>query len=106
MLRKDFIAKLSEKFDLPKNQTDKMINQVFEAITEILLQNDEIALPGFGKFGVQHKAAHHGRNPRTGEKLSIKAKAVPIFKASSILKETMAKKVKVKLTDKNNKKKK
>jgi nucleoid DNA-binding protein len=51
-------------------------------------------LPGFGKFVLTHKLARTGHNPQTGEEIKIAARAVPIFKPSSVLKEAVAKAVK------------
>ena len=101
MKQKDFIDILSRKTTLSKKDIADFLGKVFETVKNVLLQNDEISFNGFGKFSLKHKPARTGRNPKTGAALKIPARALPVFKSSSILKEAVSKKVKVKKTEKN-----
>jgi len=96
MLKKEFIDKLADKLDSTKANAERIAETVFETISQILIKDDEITWPGFGRFTVTHKAARAGRNPATGKVIKIAAKAVPTFKATTQLKEQVAKKVKAK----------
>lgn len=96
MLKKEFIEKLADALETTKADAEKKADAVFEAIVQLLLQDDDILWPGFGRFSVTHKAARTGRNPATGKSLKIAAKAVPTFKVATQLKERVKKKVKAK----------
>ena len=96
MLKKEFIEKLANTLDSTKADAERLAEAVFETISQILVKDDEITWPGFGRFTVTHKAARTGRNPATGKTIKIAAKAVPTFKAATQLKEQVAKKVKAK----------
>ena len=60
---------------------------VFESIIETLNQGEKIELRGFGSFRVRERGARRGRNPKTGDPVSIPAKRVPYFKPGKELKE-------------------
>ena len=61
------------------------------AITDALKADDKVQIVGFGSFEVKKKAAHMGRNPRTGEAMEIAASRTPTFKASKTLKDALEK---------------
>ena len=60
------------------------------AITDALKAEDKVQIVGFGSFEVKKKAAHMGRNPRTGETMKIAASKNPTFKAGKALKDAVA----------------
>lgn len=93
MHRKEFFDGLSKRLSLSKKQTTVVLDNIFQFITEILCKDDEINFSAFGKFMNVHKPFKLGRNPKTGEPFKIPAKAVPIFKPSSALKERIKKNV-------------
>ena len=72
-----------------KKEAGEAVNAVFDTITKALSKGQEIVLTGFGKFSVSKRAARMGVNPRTGEKIKIKATTVPKFKAGKSLKEAV-----------------
>jgi DNA-binding protein HU-beta len=82
----DAVASLS---DLKKSEATKAVDAVFEAITKSLKKGDEVRLVGFGTFAVTKRGASEGRNPRTGEKIKIKASKQPKFKAGKGLKDAV-----------------
>ena len=62
---------------------------VFDVIKEGVVLGEEVSIVGFGKFGVTERSAREGRNPQTGEKISIEASKSPKFKASSVFKDAV-----------------
>ena len=65
------------------------VDSVFKAITDALRDGARVQITGFGTFNVRERAAREGRNPRTGEAVTIPASRSPAFKASRSLKETV-----------------
>ncbi len=67
----------------------KIVNTVFDEITEGLTQGDRIELRGFGAFSVKVRKARTGRNPRSGEPVEVSEKAIPYFKTGKQLHERL-----------------
>ena len=65
------------------------VNAVFETIGEALAKNEEVRIAGFGTFSTKHRPARTGRNPRTGEAVSIPASVAPAFRAGKALKDAV-----------------
>ena len=65
------------------------VDGVFEAIGEALANGEEARILGFGTFGARNRPARTGRNPRTGESVSIAAVTVPVFKPGKTLKDAV-----------------
>lgn len=91
MSKAELVAKIAEKADLSKKDSEKALNAALEAIVEALKKGDKVQLIGFGTFEVSKRAAREGINPATGKKIKIAATNVPKFKAGSKLKEAVAK---------------
>ncbi|MCI4589069.1 HU family DNA-binding protein [Sphingobium sp. BYY-5] len=89
MNKQDLISAVAESSGLSKNDTTKAVEGVFDAITGALKKGDEVRLVGFGTFSVSQRKASTGRNPRTGETMTIKASAQPKFKAGKGLKDSV-----------------
>jgi DNA-binding protein HU-beta len=85
----DLIDHVAESAGLSKADAGKAVEAVFDGITAALKSGDEVRLVGFGTFAVSERAASEGRNPRTGEKISIKASKQPKFKAGKGLKDSV-----------------
>jgi DNA-binding protein HU-beta len=94
MQKKEFIEKLAAAMDCSKAEAVKFFNALFEQLGLVLQAGDGLMVPGFGRFTVVHKPARIGRNPQTGGEINIAAKAVPVFRPATQLKEKVAKKVK------------
>jgi integration host factor subunit beta len=92
MTKAELVEKVAERIDLTKKQTEVIVNTVFQSITEALARGDKVELRGFGSFRVRHRFSREGRNPKTGETVSIPAKKVPFFKAGKELRELVDKK--------------
>lgn len=89
MNKNDLIAKVAESTGLSKADATKATEAVFDCITSSLKKGTEVRLVGFGTFHVSQRAASEGRNPRTGEKISIPASKQPKFKAGKQLKDAV-----------------
>jgi len=89
MNKQVLISAVAESSGLSKSDASKAVEGVFDAITGALKKGDEVRLVGFGTFSVSQRKASTGRNPRTGETMTIKASAQPKFKAGKGLKDSV-----------------
>ncbi|MCB0308858.1 MAG: integration host factor subunit beta [Bdellovibrionales bacterium] len=87
MTKSDLIETLSQKANLPKKQAEMIVDLVFNSMTQALKDGDRIEIRGFGSFKVKSYKPYQGRNPKTGEKVDVKAKKLPFFKVGKELKE-------------------
>lgn len=74
---------------LYQRDVELIINAIFGEIGEALSRGDRVELRGFGAFSVKNRDARIGRNPRTGEKVHVEAKAVPFFKTGKDLRDRL-----------------
>jgi len=81
----DEVMKLYPQFS--RRDAEVMVNAVFESMTEALSRDERIEVRGFGSFVIKHRQAREGRNPKTGELVSVAAKRLPFFKVGKELKE-------------------
>ena len=89
MNKAELIEAVAEAADLSKASATHAVDAVLDNITQALQKDDQVTLVGFGTFNVRHRAARSGRNPRTGETISIKASKVPAFKPGKALKDAV-----------------
>jgi DNA-binding protein HU-beta len=89
MNKQELIAAVAEKSGLPKASAEKAVSSVFATITEQLGANESVALLGFGTFSVGARSSRTGKNPRTGEALTIPARNVPKFSPGKALKDVV-----------------
>lgn len=89
MNKSDLIRIVSVKNDLPLDQAEAMVNQVFETMAEGLTEGKRIELRGFGTFQVREYGGYLGRNPRTGDPVSVAPKRLPFFKMGKEVKEAV-----------------
>jgi integration host factor subunit beta len=88
MTKRELIEKLADKVnDLSLRDAEVIVNAIFESMTEALASGDRIEIRGFGSFQVKGRRSREGRNPRTGDKVSVNEKKVPFFKVGKELKE-------------------
>lgn len=81
MLRSELVALLQEEFrSLKASEVEKAVDVFLDEIAEALAAGGRVELRGFGAFSVRTREARVGRNPRTGEAVSVSAKKVPFFK--------------------------
>ena len=89
MNKNDLISAVAESSGLTKGDAMKAVEAVFETVSSALKSGDEVRLVGFGTFSVAKRKASTGRNPRTGEPMTIKASSQPKFKAGKGLKDAV-----------------
>ena len=89
MNKADLVAKLAEISGLTKADADKVTDAVFAAITAALKSGDDVRITGFGSFSVTDRPARDGRNPRTGETLTIAVSKVAKFTVGKALKDAV-----------------
>ena len=89
MNKNDLVAEVADNVGLSRVDATRAVDAVFDSISGALSNGAEVRLVGFGTFSVAHRAARQGRNPRTGEQISIAAHNQPKFKAGKTLKESV-----------------
>jgi len=89
MTKDELIEKIASGARLSKTNASRVINATIAAITSALKKGQTVTLVGFGTFKVSKRKARTGRNPRTGETITIKAAKVPKFKAGKGLKDAV-----------------
>ena len=87
MNRTELISAMSEKSELTKVDTEKALKAFIDTVTEELKNDGKVQLVGFGTFEVTERAERQGRNPKTGEAITIPASKSPKFKAGKALKD-------------------
>lgn len=89
MNKNELIADVAERTGLTKADAGKALDATLDSVTSALKKNEEIRLLGFGTFYVTRREASEGRNPRTGEKIQIKASNQPKFRPGKSLKDAL-----------------
>ncbi|KAB2394947.1 MULTISPECIES: HU family DNA-binding protein [Bacillus cereus group] len=89
MNKKELIKQVAIQSELTKSQASLAVDAVLKSIEQALQNGDSVQLIGFGTFEVRERAAREGRNPHTGEALTIPASKVPAFKGGKALKEAV-----------------
>jgi integration host factor subunit beta len=90
MIRSELIQKIAdENPHLFQRDVEKIVNTIFEQITDAMARGDRVELRGFGAFSVKKRDARIGRNPRTGETVPVDEKFVPFFKTGKLLRDRL-----------------
>ena len=89
MTKSDFVDQVASQSGLSKKDAGTAVDAVLGTIEKALKGGDEVSFTGFGKFHVAQRGAREGRNPRTGESMTIAASKVPRFTAGSGLKKAV-----------------
>ena len=89
MNKAEMADRLADRLRLNKAVARDAVDGVFEAIGEALANGEEVRLAGFGTFAARSRAARTGRNPQSGEVLSIPASKTPSFKAGKALRDAV-----------------
>ena len=89
MTRDEMIAKMAKDAGISKTAAEKAMKSFTANVTRAMKKGDKITLVGYGTFQVQKRAARKGRNPQTGEAITIKASKVPKFKPGKALKDAV-----------------
>ena len=89
MNKQELIGHVADRAGLSRNDASRAIETMLDVVTSALKRGDEVRLVGFGNFSVTRRKASTGRNPRTGEPMTIKASTQPKFKAGKGLKDAV-----------------
>jgi len=82
VIRSELVAKIAAANPhLYQRDVESVVNAILDSITDALARGDRVELRGFGAFAVKNRPARVGRNPRTGESVSVCEKVVPMFKS-------------------------
>src|SRR5207247_11418240 len=87
MTKAELIEEVAQLASLTKKETELIVNTVFDNITEALTKGDKVELRGFGSFRIRHRNPRKGRNPRTGDAVSVPEKRIPFFQVAKRLRE-------------------
>jgi DNA-binding protein HU-beta len=94
MNKSQLIEAVASDSGLSKTDSARAIESLVDTVTKTLKKGDEVSITGFGKFSVVKRAARQGVNPRTGERVKIKASKAPKFSAGAALKQAVSPKKK------------
>ncbi|MFQ5958031.1 MAG: HU family DNA-binding protein [Alphaproteobacteria bacterium] len=89
MNKNELIAEVANMAGMSKADASRAVDGVVDSIAASLKRGNEVRLVGFGTFSVANRRASQGRNPRTGERITIKASKQPKFKAGKALKDAV-----------------
>ena len=90
MIRSELIQKIADDNPhLYQRDVERIVNTIFEEITNAMSRGDRVELRGFGAFSVKKRDARIGRNPRTGEAVQVEEKHVPFFKTGKLLRDRL-----------------
>ncbi len=91
MTKTDLVDAVASKAGISKRDASSAVDALLSGIADALQSGEKVQLVGFGTFEVRERAARTGRNPQTGEEISIAARLVPAFKPGKVLKDAVAK---------------
>lgn len=91
MTKRDLVVKIANEMNLAQNVVKSVVEKVLEGITDFLASGNKVELRNFGILKVKLRKPRRGRNPRTGENVSIAGKKVVTFKPGRILKKRVEK---------------
>ena len=90
MIRSELVQIIADQNPhLFQRDVERIVNTVFDEITNAMANGDRVELRGFGAFSVKKRDARIGRNPRTGESVSVSQKHVPFFKTGKLLRDRL-----------------
>ncbi len=89
MNKTELVAAVAEKAEISKKDAEKAVKALVDTITAELVKGEKVQVVGFGTFEVSERAAREGRNPRSGETVTIEASKSPKFKAGKALKDAV-----------------
>tara|TARA_B100001248_G_scaffold39480_1_gene25247 strand:+ start:5694 stop:6029 length:336 start_codon:yes stop_codon:yes gene_type:complete len=85
----DIVEKVYDKIGFSKKEASEYVEMVFDSLKNVLVKGEKVKISGFGNFIVREKNARIGRNPQTGEQITIAARRVLTFRPSQVLKAVL-----------------
>ena len=89
MRKQDLVRAVAESTNQSEAAATRTVNAVFETIEKALADGDEVAISGFGTFKVVERSSRQGRNPQTGDPMTIEARKSPVFRPGTQLKRSV-----------------
>jgi integration host factor subunit beta len=90
MIKSELVQRISaQNPHLYQRDVENIVNAILGEIVAALARGDRVELRGFGAFSVKHRPARTGRNPRTGEHVSVEQKSVPFLKTGKEMRERL-----------------
>lgn len=89
MNKSELVNAIAKNADIPETIARRVLDSTIEVISDTLSRGDSIALVGFGTFAVKERAERNGRNPKTGDTMTIAASKLPSFKPGKTLKDAV-----------------
>lgn len=86
MTKADIVERVYEKIGFSKKEASELVEMVFDTVKDKLEAGEKVKISGFGKFEVREKKSRIGRNPQTGDRITISARRVLNFSPSQVLK--------------------
>jgi len=90
MNKGELVDAIAEKAEVSKKDADTVLTAILDSIVEAVSSGDKVSLVGFGSFEPRDRQARDGRNPKTGDKMTIAATRIPAFSAGKAFKEKVA----------------
>jgi DNA-binding protein HU-beta len=90
MNKGELVDAIATKANVTKKEADAVLSATIDTIVEAVASGDKVTLVGFGSFEKRDRAQREGRNPKTGETMTIAATSVPGFSAGKLFKEKVA----------------
>jgi DNA-binding protein HU-beta len=90
MNKGELVEVIAQKADVTKKEADAVLTAIVDSIVEAVSAGDKVTLVGFGSFEPRERQAREGRNPKTGDKITIAATRVPAFSAGKQFKDKVA----------------
>ncbi len=87
MTKADLVEEVAKVTDLPRKESEVVVETIFEHIIRALQTGDKIEIRGFGSFRTRQRQGRIGRNPKTGARVEVPPKRIPFFKPSKELKD-------------------
>ncbi|MEK7092674.1 MAG: HU family DNA-binding protein [Patescibacteria group bacterium] len=89
MTKRDLIEVVSKKANLTSKASRDAVQSILNAVRDSLKRGEKVVLTGFGTFSIRKRIARPGRNPKTGEKITIAARKAPGFTPGKTLKKAV-----------------
>lgn len=86
MKKSEISRKISYRFRLPASDADRILDVITDSMTEAIISGSRVEIRGFGSFYTKNYDPYTGRNPRTGERVEVKAKRLPCFRQGKEIK--------------------
>mgnify|MGYP002634809590 FL=1 len=86
MNKTELIAVLANEAKVTQKVAEEVLRALTNAVSETLQRGEKVVVTGFGTFEVRHRVARQGKNPRTGQPITVPAQNTPAFRAGKLLK--------------------